>query len=279
MIENTTNLTNTTNWVNTTVLIDLLVAFLAGVFLIILKWWFDMKYKNYPKRKKEHIDRLTKNILNKWKNVTCEPPRNFAINRNFLSLNGYNNIRKHSDFDYAVEHIKKYPCWIVWERIMGSFNNLNSYGSNILNELNKEISYRLNGGSFTSDIIISQSHIILDAVVKIVIDNSDKNLGCDAYVHIETKEKWVQTDVGTILAEGGDIQDLDAFKQIICGLITSEHYQKKIRVLCLQYKSLKKGDMKTFTDQLSGIASLAEHTSSLKGMCKACPRVLWVFTP
>lgn len=250
-----------------------------GFFLVLLKIGYDMRYKNYPERKKEHIDRLIKNILNKWKHVTCELPPNFAINRKFILLSAYKSIRKHRDFDYAVEHIKKYPCWVVWERIMKSFNNLNSSASNILDELNEAISNRLNTESFTSAINIYPSHIILDAVVKILIANLDKDCGCENYIYIDAKNGWVQTDIGAILAERGDIHDLEAFKQIICGVITSGSYQKKIRDLYLQFDTNIKEDLRTFRAQLSHISSVAEHTHRLKGMCTACPRVLWVFSP
>nr|AAU43710.1 hypothetical protein GZ26D8_41 [uncultured archaeon GZfos26D8] len=161
-----------------------LVAGVVGlVSFIILKRWIPMKLEYYFKVKQEHFDSI-KNILDRWKTVKCELSPVFGLDYNFILLEKYSNIHKYQDFNSAVGHIKKYPCWGVWERVMDSFNNLNNSASKILNELNEAISNRLNEESFTSGIHIINPLLTLDQVVKILIDDSGKNRGCDEYIHI-----------------------------------------------------------------------------------------------
>ncbi len=284
MIENATNLTNATNLIDLPkVALDYfsnhLKALVAGVVglvsFIILKRWIPMKLEYYFKVKQEHFDSI-KNILDRWKTVKCELSPVFGLDYNFILLEKYSNIHKYQDFNYAVEHIKKYPCWGVWGRVMDSFNNLNNSASKILNELNEAISNRLNEESFTSGIHIINPLLTLDQVVKILIDDSGKNRGCDEYIHIEAQEKWVQIiDTGSVLAEKGSMQDLETFKQIICGFLRDEYFRDKIRHFLLQFEDIKK-DIRTFTDQLTLIT---EHIYKLKGKCKKCPHILWVFSP
>jgi len=244
---------------------------------------YDIMYKNYPERKKEHIDRLNKNILKRWETVKCELSPVFGLENSFISIAKYQNISKHQDFNFAVEHIKKYPCWKVWKRIMESVNSLNSSASEILNEirndLNEAIDNGLNSELSTSDIKIYPLPKILDQVVQILIADSDKKRRCDEHISVEVQDKWVQVkDTGSILAEGGSMQDLEAFKQIICGLLLKGYLQKKMRKLLVQFKDLKK-DENIFTDQLRVISSIAENRQRVKGMCAACPRFLWFFSP
>lgn len=280
MIENATNLTNTT------VLIDVPKVILhffpshweklgLGGFILLLGIW----YKRYLQMKKEHIDRLTTNILNRWKYVGCELVKEFAVDRKFILLNGYQRISKHKDFVFAVEHIKKYPCWKVWKRVVQSIDNLNASASKILHGLNEAIDNRINTELSTSDITHPLPQI-LNEVVKILIDNSSENRECDEYINIDAQAKWVevQTDRVRILAERGDMQDLETFKRIICEFIRDEHYRNKVIYLLLQFENIRK-DVKNFTDQLSHISNIAEHRHELKGKCDACPRILWVFSP
>ena len=280
--ENMTNSTNVISFFQGLTVGEhlIILSIILPVFLFFVKVWWDMKHKNYFDLKREHIGKLTKNILNRWRYVSCKLIGEFAVDRKFILLNGYQSISQHRDFEYAVKHIKKYPCWKVWEGVMGSFNNLNSSASKILNELNQAISDKIKTDLSISDIIIHQLPQILNEVVKILIEDSDKNRECDEYISIDTQAKWVevQTDRVRILLERRDMQDLKAFKRIICGFITSEHYQKKIRDLLRQFENIK-NDVKNFTDQLSYIATIAEHKHTLKGMCKACPRILGVFSP
>lgn len=277
-ITNSTNVTSFFQELTVEELLTILGSITLVLIPILLKLWYDMKHKNYFDLKREHIGKLTTNILNRWRYVSCELMGEFAIDRKFILLNRYQRISQHKEFKYAVEHIKKYPCWEVWKGVMESVNNLNSSASKILDELNETISNRLNAESFTSDINIHPLSTILDEVVKILIEDSDKNHGCDEYIHIAAQEKWVQTYIGSILAEDGDMQGLETFKRIICEFIRDEHYRNKVIRLLLQFENIRK-DVRTFTEQMSHITSVAEHTRELKGKCKACPRILWVFSP
>lgn len=279
---NITNSTNVTSFFQELTVEELhtILGITLILISILLKLWYDMKHKNYFELKREHIDKLTTNILNRWRYVSCELVRDFAVDRNFILLNGYQRISQHKEFKYAVEHIKKYSCWDVWTHIMESFNNVNISASKMLHELNEAISNRINTDLSTSDITIAPLSTILDQVVKILIDNSGKNRECDEYIIIDAQAKWVevQTDRVYILAERGDMQDLETFKRIICEFIRDEHYRNKVIYLLLQFENIRK-DVRTFTEQMSHIASVAEHTRELKGKCKACPRILWVFSP
>ncbi|MCK4528250.1 hypothetical protein KAW18_12835 [candidate division WOR-3 bacterium] len=237
-----------------------------------------MKLEYYFKIKQEHFDSI-KNILDRWKTVKCELSPVFGLDYNFILLEKYSNIRKYQDFNYAVEHLTKYHCWDVWGRVMDSFNNLNNSASKTLNVLYETISNRLNEESFTSGIHIDiDLSLTLDQLVKILIEiaNSGENQGCDEYIHIEAQEKWAQVkDTGSILAEKGSMQDLETFKRIICGFITNVHTQREIKDLYMQFENIKK-DIRTFTDQLTPIT---DHIYKLKGKCKKCPHILWVFSP
>ena len=241
--------------------------------------WWDIMHKNYSDRKREHIGKLTKNILNKWRYVCCELIGEFTIDRGFILLKGYQSISQHRDFEYAVKHIKKYPCWKVWKGVMGSFNNLNSSASKILGELNEVIGNRIKKELSTPDITHPLPQI-LNEVVKILIEDSDKNRGCDEYISIDTHGMWVevQTDRVHPLTDHGNKQDLETFERIICETIRDEHYRNNVSHLLREYEKIK-GDVKTFTDQLIDISSIAEHRHKLKGKCKACPRILWVLSP
>nr|AAU43708.1 hypothetical protein GZ26D8_39 [uncultured archaeon GZfos26D8]QNO53190.1 hypothetical protein NDOAJMFA_00040 [Methanosarcinales archaeon ANME-1 ERB6] len=100
--------------------------------------------------------------------------------------------------------------------------------------------------------------------------------GIETIDDIEAQEKWVQIiDTGSVLAEKGSMQDLETFKQIICGFLRDEYFRDKIRHFLLQFEDIKK-DIRTFTDQLTLIT---EHIYKLKGKCKKCPHILWVFSP
>lgn len=183
------------------------------------------------------------------------------------------------DYNFAVEHIKKYPCWEVWERIKESIDTINTSTSKMLDELNEVIDNRIKKELSTPDITHPLPQI-LNELVKILIKDSDKNRGCGEYISIDTQGKWVvvQTDRVYPLTEHGNIQDLEAFERIICETIRDEHYRNNVSHLLREYEKIK-GDVKTFTDQLSDISYIAEHRHKLKGKCKACPRILWVFSP
>lgn len=71
------------------------------------------------------------------------------------------------DYNFAVEHIKKYPCWEVWERIMESIDTINTSTSKMLDELNEVIDNRIKKELSTPDITHPLPQI-LNELVKIL---------------------------------------------------------------------------------------------------------------
>ena len=279
MIEDVTNLTKTGALIDTSYAVlasfsklSLILVSLGGVISVIA----GVRYRNYVKMKERHIGMLKKNILDKWKNITCEMPRTYALNSDFISLLGFKSIQNHRDFNYAIEHMKSYTCFEVWERTMKLISSINKSANEVLIEIDKTINYRLNRRVFTSGIYISPSQVVLNSVVQALMADVKKGQGCNGSIRIEEREKWVQTDLGVILAEGGSTQDLVVFKGIICDIISSKYYKEKIRMLHFQFKTVKR-EIGYFKTQLSQISTLVEHTKELKGKCKACPHILWAF--
>lgn len=276
MLKNTISLLNAIPLLNTVFVVlehslkhQLVLAGLVGIPTVIV----GVRYRNYLKMKRKHIGQLV-NILNRWEGVTCEMPRIYTLNNEFISLGEFKSIQRYRDYVFARDHLKSYPCYEVWEHTMKLISSLNKTAKELCIELNKTIVYRLNRKVFSSDIYIPPVHNILDFVVKALIADLDKNQGGNGYLHVDVQEKWVVGEVGGIfiLAEGGSIEDLEACRSIIGDIISSKYYQGKIRGLHFQFENTVKINIKEFKKQLREIATIAKHTKELKGKCKGCPR-------
>ena len=286
MLENATNLSNTTNVTSTlNGFINAMLHYkefwpvIVPIILFILKVGYDIMYKNYPQRKKEHIDELSNNVLKRWETVKCELSPTFGLDKKFVLLKNYSPLTKYRDFDFAVAHIKSYPCWLVWERILESVRSLNTSASAIIYDLNREIDKRIKSEFAASSITISPIGVILDQIVQILIADSDRKRRCDGHITVEKPEKWVQVkETGSILAEGGGVGDLDAFKRVICGWLLNGYCKKLMNPLLKQFEDIKI-DVEKFRKELRDISLIAEQRQKLKGTCKGCPRFLWFFSP